>query len=149
MTELITRRFFQFYHLFPVHSYLPKVLSLCPSGEHHQVGLMLFSLLLRRNGLDVSYLGPNTPKDGLLDIIKAQGIGIICMSITSPGLVSAAEEYVDYILQAFPDVKFFLGGKGFEGETKTKYSEWVMDEPTENWQEWLSQFIGPEHFGRN
>ncbi|QCT04629.1 transcriptional regulator, MerR family protein [Paenibacillus algicola] len=141
MTELISRRFFQFFHLFPVHSYMPKVLSLCPEGEYHQVGLMLFSLLLRRNGLDVAYLGPNTPREGLLDIIDSQGIGIVCLSVTNARYVGRADELVDYISEAFPEVLFLLGGKGYGSGTKSRYTQWVMNEPAEQWQEWLSRFL--------
>ena len=48
MTQLISQRFYQFFHLFPIYPHLPKVLALCPEGEHHQVGLLLFSLFMRK-----------------------------------------------------------------------------------------------------
>ncbi|QOS81474.1 B12-binding domain-containing protein [Paenibacillus sp. JNUCC31] len=48
MTQLISQRFYQFFHLFPIYPHLPKVLAMCPEGEHHQVGLLLFSLFMRK-----------------------------------------------------------------------------------------------------
>ncbi|WP_422658636.1 MerR family transcriptional regulator [Paenibacillus sp. EC2-1] len=141
MTELVSRRFFQFFHLFPIHSNLPKVLALCPEGEHHQVGLMLFSLLLRRNGLEVFYLGANTPIDGVLQVIGAQEISIVCMSISNSRLVPKADGMVKLISSHYPHVKFLLGGHGYEGKNQTAYREFVMSEPPEKWQDWLVRFI--------
>lgn len=141
MTELVSRRFFQFFHLFPIHSNLPKVLALCPEGEHHQVGLMLFSLLLRRNGLEVFYLGANTPIDGVLQVIGAQEISIVCMSISNSRLVPKADGMVKLISSHYPNVKFLLGGHGYEGKNQTAYREFVMSEPPEKWQDWLVRFI--------
>lgn len=141
MTELVSRRFFQFFHLFPIHSNLPKVLALCPEGEHHQVGLMLFSLLLRRNGLEVFYLGANTPIDGVLQVIGAQEISIVCMSVSNPRLVPKADAMVKLISSHYPNVKFLLGGHGYEGKSQTAYREFVMSEPPEKWQDWLVRFI--------
>lgn len=141
MTELVSRRFFQFFHLFPIHSNLPKVLALCPEGEHHQVGLMLFSLLLRRNGLEVFYLGANTPIDGVLQVIGTQEISIVCMSVSNPRLVPKADGMVKLIASHYPNVKFLLGGHGYEGKNQTAYREFVMSEPPEKWQDWLVRFI--------
>ncbi|SMF66667.1 Predicted transcriptional regulators [Paenibacillus uliginis N3/975] len=142
ITELVSRRFLQFFHLFPIHSYLPKALSFCPDGEYHQVGLMLFSLLLRRSGLDVFYLGPNTPLDGLLHIIGAHRIGIVCISITDPDFVPKVDEFIRLTSSHYPSVRFLLGGPGFEGENTTAYPNSVLSEPPEKWQEWINRFIG-------
>lgn len=141
MTELVTRRFFQFFHLFPIHSHLPKALAFCPEGEHHQVGLLLFSLLLRRNGLEVFYLGANTPVDGILQVIGVHEISIVCVSLSNSKLLSKADEMVRLISSHFPDMRFLLGGQGYEGENQTAYPDFVMSEPPEKWQDWLVSFI--------
>ncbi|MFC9711086.1 hypothetical protein ACFTRD_23315 [Paenibacillus sp. NPDC056933] len=64
MTQLISQRIYQFFHLFPIYPHLLKVLAMCPEGEHHQVGLLLFSLFMRKNGAEVLYLEANTPEEG-------------------------------------------------------------------------------------
>lgn len=143
MTGLIIRRFYQFFHLFPVHSHLPKALAFCPEGEHHHVGLLLFSLLMRRNGLDVVYLGANTPVEGLLDMIGEQEINIVCISVTDPQLVSAAEELVRRVEMQYPEIRILLGGKGFETGA-TAYREYIMSEPTDKWQAWIHDLISRE-----
>ncbi|WP_426252609.1 hypothetical protein [Paenibacillus pabuli] len=72
MTQLISQRFYQFFHLFPIYPHLPKVLAMCPEGEHHQIGLLLYSLFMRKNGAEVLYLGANTPEEGIFPIIREQ-----------------------------------------------------------------------------
>lgn len=39
----------------------PAALLACPSGESHDVGLMVFGLVLHGRGWRVTYLGPDTP----------------------------------------------------------------------------------------
>lgn len=43
-SQFIINRCTQFLRVLPVNHLLPKVLAFCPEGEHHQIGLMVFSL---------------------------------------------------------------------------------------------------------
>jgi methanogenic corrinoid protein MtbC1 len=38
-----------------------RILAACPEGEEHEIGLLLLTVLLRRRGWDVVYLGANVP----------------------------------------------------------------------------------------
>ncbi len=137
MTTLISQRFYQFFHLFPIYPKLPKVLSFCPEGEHHQVGLMLFSLFLRKNGVEVLYLGANTPLNGVLDMIGEQHVQLICISTMSSELVPESDAFVSLIARRYPDVNFILGGKGYESAAQPMHPDWVMKEPADKWQDWF------------
>ncbi|GAE47903.1 MerR family transcriptional regulator [Mesobacillus boroniphilus] len=64
-SQFIINRCTQFLRILPVNPALPKVMAFCPEGEQHQIGLMVFSLFLKKKGNDVIYLGPNTPLEGL------------------------------------------------------------------------------------
>ena len=139
MTQLISQRFYQFFHLFPIYPHLPKVLAMCPQGEHHEVGLLLFSLFLRKNGAEVLYLGANTPSEGLIEIIRDQQIDLVCMSITDPKLRTTADGLTDSILSQFPQMDFVLGGKGYETQKNPRYPDWIMPDGTEHWQEWFEE----------
>ena len=139
MTQLISQRFYQFFHLFPIYPHLPKVLALCPEGEHHQVGLLLFSLFMRKNGAEVLYLGANTPEEGVFPILREQKIKLVCLSITSPGLVEACDQLIGRIQDEFPHIRFVLGGKGFERAKHARYPEWIMPEDSADWQSWIER----------
>ena len=45
----------------------PRALLACPSGEHHDLGLLCFGIGLREHGWRVTYLGADTPIDTLRD----------------------------------------------------------------------------------
>ncbi|PZT56874.1 MerR family transcriptional regulator [Paenibacillus silvae] len=139
MTQLISQRFYQFFHLFPIYPHLPKVLAMCPEGEHHQVGLLLFSLFMRKNGAEVLYLGANTPEDGVFPIIREQKIKLVCLSITNPVFVDTCDRLIDRIRDEFPHVRFVLGGKGFERAEHARYPEWIMPEDSGDWQSWIER----------
>lgn len=137
MTSLISQRFYHFFHLFPINPKLPKVLSFCPEGEHHQVGLMLFSLFLRKNGSEVLFLGANTPVDGVMSLIGEQRVQVVCLSIIDVEKVQETDDIVRRIANRYPHLNFILGGKGYENAENPAFPKWVMKEPAENWQEWL------------
>lgn len=139
MTHMISNRFYQFFHVFPVYSHLPKVLAFCPAGEHHQVGLLLFSLFLRKNGVEVIYLGANTPEEGVMDMLAKQSrIGAICLSVTDKELVPYCERLMERLEKVCPEAEFIVGGKAYEGtESRTSRARYVMNEPAARWQSWF------------
>ncbi len=145
MTQLISQRFYQFFHLFPIYPHLPKVLALCPEGEHHQVGLLLFSLFMRKNGAEVLYLGADTPEEGIYPIIREQKIRLVCLSVTSSELLERCDQLIGRILDEFPDMRFVLGGKGYERAENARYPQWIMPGNSADWQSWMEReyFVEP------
>ncbi|RUT33330.1 MerR family transcriptional regulator [Paenibacillus zeisoli] len=141
MTQLISQRFFQFFHLFPIHHLMPKALSFCPPGEHHQVGLLLFSLFLRKHGVEVLYLGANTPEEDLVQIIRNQDISLVCLSLTDPSLIEETDELVGRLKEACPHITMTLGGRAYERASCCKYPESVIKLPTEEWKTWLESLV--------
>jgi len=111
-SQLIMQRILQFFRIFPIHPHLPKALAFCPEGEHHHIGLMLFSLFLRTKGLEVIYLGPNTPLGDLASLIEEKNISIIAISISDPKYVRMIESWIEATLSKFPELLFSLGGTG-------------------------------------
>lgn len=137
-THMISNRFYQIFHVFPVYSHLPKVLAFCPAGEHHQVGLLLFALFLRKNGMEVIYLGANTPEEGIISMLEQQSrVGLICLSITDKELIPFSEELIERLRKVCPGAKFLVGGKGYERDPSFSKAEYVMTEPAEHWQAWF------------
>ena len=135
-STLMSQRFSPFLRVFPVDPALPSVLSFCPEGEPHGIGLLLFVLFLRRHGLDVIHLGPNTPPDGLDAVIRQKGVQIAAVSLTDAGQREAAEAMLGALRTEFPELKFVVGGQGFAGAT----GEWaahVLGGDLASWEKWL------------
>ncbi|GGJ30619.1 MerR family transcriptional regulator [Deinococcus roseus] len=56
----------------------PRVIVACAPGEHHEIGPLMISVLLRKRGVQVHYIGANTPLDDLVHYAtNHQGDGIL------------------------------------------------------------------------
>lgn len=136
LSHMMLQRFTQFFRIFPTNNTLPKTLAFCPSGEHHQLGLLLFTLFLRENGYPVAYIGPDTPLEGLDELVRKQNFELVCMSISHERLLPTAEKYIDTLAGVKPDLHFVIGGRGLEDFKNTADRHYIGD-TYEDWQRWL------------
>ncbi|SFL54536.1 DNA-binding transcriptional regulator, MerR family [Paenibacillus sp. 1_12] len=139
-SQLVMQRITQFFRVLPIHPDLPKVLALCPEGEHHHMGLMLFSLFLRKKGVDVIYLGPNTPLSDLKLVIEQKQISVVAVSVTDHGLIEALEHWIDECRVKYPNLKFVLGGTGFQ-HCLSHISTYVQPDDQNSWEMWYKMDI--------
>ncbi|MEI7024179.1 MerR family transcriptional regulator [Paenibacillus sp. y28] len=140
-TQFVIQRCLSFFHLFPVDARVPRMLALCPAGEHHQAGLLWFALFLRKKGADVLYLGPDTPEEGIQKIIEEQRIRVICISLTDPNLMQATFAFIDRLRGRNPELQVVLGGQGFQDVPDT-YAACVLDgNSQEQWEKWFEDLM--------
>ena len=62
----------------------PQALLACPPGELHDMALMVFGIVLHRNGWRVGYLGANTPVEELERAIDASHPDLVVLAATRP-----------------------------------------------------------------
>lgn len=140
-SETIMRRISALFRVFPVNPSLPVVLAFCPEGERHHLGLMSFSLYLRKCGADVLYLGPDTPLKDLDDIIVSRNVSFIAASVTDRRYVDKLMEWIESTAQKHPNLRFLLGGAAFQGE---KFPDASISanvrylSSSEEWKDWLN-----------
>lgn len=139
ISHIIQQRFTQFFRVFPTSSDLPKVMSFCPSGEQHQLGLMLFTLFLRENGFPVLFFGADTPLEGLSEIVEQQDVRIISMAITNPSSRPIVDQYIADIGAVNTNIHFMIGGQGID-EPMTNENISFIGPTYESWQEELDRF---------
>lgn len=139
-SQFIINRCTQFLRILPVNPALPKVLAFCPEGEHHQIGLMIFSLFLKKKGNEVIYLGPNTPLEGLADLIKLKDISVVAISMTNPAPVKKVENWIQSSLKTNPTLKFIVGGSCTQNCSKLE-SKSVTYSLGFDWEEWYNNFM--------
>lgn len=139
-SEIIINRCTQFFRVLPVNRRLPKVMAFCPEGENHHIGLMIFSLFLRKKGHEVIYLGPNTPFDGLTELIEMKDISVVAISLTHPGPLEELEIWIENNLQTTPSLKFILGGTCIK-ESNRLDSKSVSYSIGMDWEEWYKSFM--------
>ena len=63
----------------------PFALLACPPGELHELALLVFGVVLHRNGWRVRYLGANTPVEDLAQVTADTGPNLVVLAATTPG----------------------------------------------------------------
>jgi DNA-binding transcriptional MerR regulator len=139
-SQFIISRCTQFFRVLPVNYALPKVLAFCPEGENHHIGLMIFSLFLRKKGHEVIYLGPNTPFDGLTELIKMKDVSVVAVSLTNPGPLEDLENWIENTLHTFPSLKFIMGGTCIKDCNRLDFKS-VSYSIGMDWDEWYKSFM--------
>jgi MerR family transcriptional regulator, light-induced transcriptional regulator len=61
----------------------PRAMLACAPGELHDLGLIAFGLTLRRRGWRITFLGPDTPSDTLVDAVERLEPALVVVSATS------------------------------------------------------------------
>lgn len=134
-STFVQHRFYHFFRALPVKPGLPRMLAFCPEGEHHQIGLLMFTLFLRKKGIDVIYLGPNTPDDGLDRLIGANGIQAICISLSNQKRLSECRRLIEQLKQSHPQLTFLLGGLAFR-KMDEDLSRYRIGDSLSEWELW-------------
>jgi len=62
----------------------PRAILACPPGELHDLALMVFGIVLNRNGWRIDYLGMNTPVEELTRTVEARRPDLVVLAATRP-----------------------------------------------------------------
>jgi MerR family transcriptional regulator, light-induced transcriptional regulator len=91
----------------------PRALLACPSGERHDLGLIILGLALRDRGWRVTFLGPDTPIKTLAAAADQLAPDVVVLSsLTREPLVEAAAE----IARMASSRPVLLAGPGADAE---------------------------------
>lgn len=86
----------------------PYIIAACAPAEEHELGLLMLTLLLSRQGWRTTYLGQGTPLNDLVDLARAGKPNAVVISVTTVvGLTSLIQLLVEENRPAAPLV---LGG---------------------------------------
>ncbi len=62
----------------------PHAVLACPPGEHHDLALMMFGIVLHRIGWRIDYLGIDTPVEELTGTVDARQPDLVVLAATLP-----------------------------------------------------------------
>ena len=62
----------------------PRAVLACPPGELHDLALMVFGIVLNRNGWRIDYLGMSTPVEELARTVGARRPDLVVLAATRP-----------------------------------------------------------------
>lgn len=82
----------------------------CAPGERHEIGLLMLSVLLRAEGWQVAYLGPDTPAEDAVELARELAASAILFSATREEAAAALEEALPH--SGVPEqVRVLVGGR--------------------------------------
>lgn len=81
-----------------------------PEGEHHELGLLFYQYLLKKNGQKVIYLGEAVPFDAIREVFKMKKIDCFLTAYINPITEEDLQAETDRLSETFPDVTIYLTG---------------------------------------
>ena len=140
ISNIILHRAVRFFSVFETSPNLPRVMAICPKGEQHQLGLILFTLFLREKHYPVYYIGADTPLDGLDELIKEKDINILAISTSRQADESLVRNYIDSVGKMNPSLKYLVGGLGIK-ETKMTNNRFDIAPDDQNWEKMMDLLV--------
>ena len=139
ISSFLERRIQSFLIEVPEQPLAVRAIALCPELEQHKIGLLLFSLFLNKRGVQVYFLGQNTPVDYLEKMIAVNQIRLVCISMTIKQNSESIQEMITKLSRSFNDITFVIGGEGtnFLPADLTFYQ---INGGLEEWKNWFIEF---------
>ena len=92
----------------------PQALLACPAGELHDMALMVFGIVLHRNGWRIGYLGANTPAEELERAAGASHPDLVVLAATVPETLEPLRPQLASLARRAP---LALAGAGATAQT--------------------------------
>ncbi|SEN87283.1 B12 binding domain-containing protein [Amphibacillus marinus] len=137
ISHYIQQAMAQHFYAFEPSHYLGKAISVCPPNEMHQIGLLLFSLFLKRRNIDVMFIGQDTPITDILLMIETEAIDLACFSITLSSHMPNLVELLDQLARHYPQVEIVIGGPSAQ-KLPENYQAFYMTGNLDDWEDWFS-----------
>jgi DNA-binding transcriptional MerR regulator len=125
-------------HVTP-HPRAKTFLLFLPQLEYHEMGLLFFHYLIRKQGHKVIYLGQNVPISDLPSISAIRHFDVLFTSLTCslPGIT--LQEMLDQIGTMFPDKTILMGGYQFAGNDFRLKGNMKLLQTVEELEKYLEQ----------
>ncbi len=87
-----------------------KFIMFLPESELHEMGLLFFTYMIRKEGHSVLYLGQSTPFNGLKDIVERWHPDFLVTGALTNLPFARPEDYLKHISSAFMDQTILAAG---------------------------------------
>lgn len=141
-TQVLKTRISMIFYSLPSNGLLPKAIAVCGPNETHEVGLLVFTLFLRRKGFEVIYLGSSIEDKDVELIIKEVDPTFLFMSCTMMENAEKTLNLTNQMIKKFPHLKVGLGGYVFDGldsKRKGEAEPFLLGNTKEEWNSWLTK----------
>ena len=119
-SSFVRRKLFSLFNVHESGRGRGLVFAGCAPDEWHEIGMLMISLFLVRQGVRLSYLGPNlSADDGLAETLRHHRPDLLIVSATSEESAERVNELAS-IIDGLPEPRPSLGfgGRGFDDEAR-------------------------------
>ncbi len=92
-----------------------KALLFLPEGEHHELALLFVQYLLKKKGIQVWYMGTDTPLEDAVYIANVKKPSFLYTHLTAPANNFNLEKYLNRLHKQIPGRKLIVSGMFIEG----------------------------------
>ncbi|KMJ59785.1 MerR family transcriptional regulator [Bacillus sp. LL01] len=127
-------------HGLPVNGFLPKTVSVCGPGESHELGLLIYTLFVRRKGFETIYLGTSIADDDIHIVLKEIQPKFLFLSCTLSINLPKTLEMVTGLKRQYPELIIGLGGNAVDKMPENKKQEFhdhLIGNTMKDWEDWL------------
>ena len=86
-----------------------KAIFTTPEGHLHEFGILIGALLAVARGINVIYLGPNLPKEDLLNTVARTKADLVVLSVVRDTTEDETERIVDLVEKLNKNTKIWIG----------------------------------------
>ncbi|HAQ08677.1 MAG TPA: MerR family transcriptional regulator [Bacillus bacterium] len=129
----------------PYNSFLPIAVTVCGPGERHELGLLIFTMFLRRKGFEVIFLGTSLAENDIEIVLNKVNPKFLFLSCTLEKNRLSTLNLADEISGKYSDLFIGLGGNAIESmppQLQYKYKENIVGLSRAEWEKWLKKRIG-------
>ncbi|RBW70315.1 MerR family transcriptional regulator [Bacillus taeanensis] len=131
------------FHTLPVNSYLPTAVAVCCPDESHELGLLIFTLYLRRRGFKVVYLGTGIPEEDVEMVIEELKPAFLFLSCSLTENLQGALKFIEG-LQKRKDLAVGIGGPACDQLSDQQYQKiqsYLVGSTKEKWDNWIDYHL--------
>lgn len=81
-----------------------------PPGARHEIGTLAFAVALRRQGVNVLYLGPDVPLSSWVHVVTERTLAAVVIGVAVSSDVDHVDEIAEAIREARPQLIIAVGG---------------------------------------
>ncbi|MCS6872489.1 MAG: MerR family transcriptional regulator [Anaerolineae bacterium] len=121
-TTYLRGRLLGLLQVYPHRSDMPMIIVGCAPGERHEIGALIFAVMLRQQGFNTIYLGQDVPVDDIVQTAIQERAAMICLSAGNTASALALRDVQALIEQSnAPNPPLFgYGGRAFDSDASLR-----------------------------
>ncbi|NJN41413.1 MAG: MerR family transcriptional regulator [Flammeovirgaceae bacterium] len=99
----------------------PKAVLFLPENELHEIGLLFYYYLAKKNGIRTYYLGQMVPHSNLKQVYDVHQPDFLILSLISPLSQDSIDRYTNSLANDFPNSMILISGSVINRAEKNKH----------------------------